>query len=177
MTLKKKVGKKKLMGQRELARSLGCSLGKIQHHFRSGTILYETGTKLFDPVVSKKRIEELTREKIDTESQNSSKRLDYQQARMLSTLYEAKLKKLDYDKKTGKLVDADAVKKEHFRLARMVRDRILNIPNRVSDQLAALTDSHEIHMFLTKEMTEALQDLATNGKQPSPDGVQSINSN
>lgn len=174
MSKNKLKGKKTLMGQRELARFLQCSLGKVQHHFKSGTIYYEEGTKLFDPEVSRQRIEELNREKLDSEAQNNSKRLDYQQARMLSTLYEAKLKKLDYEKKAGKLVDADQVKKEQFKLARMVRDRILNIPNRISDQLSALTDSHAIHLFLTKEITDALQDLVDDGKQRSNDGKQSV---
>ena len=167
MSKKKLEGKKKLMGQRELARWLECSLGAIQHHLKSGTIFYEPNTKLFDPTLAKQRLEDLKREKVDAESENTSKKLDYHQARMLSTLYEARLKKLDYEKKLGKLIDADQVKKEQFKLGRMVRDRILNIPNRVSDQLAAITDAHEIHVFLTKEMTEALQDLANDGKHQS----------
>lgn len=154
------------MGQRELARFLGCSLGNIQHHLKAGTIFYEPGTaKKFDPDICKQRLEEFTRQKSDSDDARDGKRLDYQQARMISTLYEGRLKKLDYETKAGKLVEADKVKSEFFRLGRMIRDRILNIPNRIADQIAHMTDPHETHVFLTKELTDALQELAADGKQ------------
>ena len=161
-----KKAKKLLVGQRELARLLDCSLGKVQHHLNTGTIEYESGTnKLIDPEKAKKRLEEFTRQKSDVEYESGEKRADYQQARTISAMYEARLKKIDYETKAGKLVKADKVKSELFKVARVVRDKILNIPNRISDELAITTDPHEIHLKLTRELTDALQELADYGKQ------------
>ncbi|UPA54547.1 hypothetical protein MWH06_04295 [Wolbachia pipientis] len=72
-------------------------------------------------------------------------------------LLEAKVKA-----EIGKFVSIEEVKTEAFNVARVVRNNLLNIPNRVSALLASLSDTEKIHMALTEEITNSLQELSNN---------------
>lgn len=84
----------------------------------------------------------------------------FQQARTLREAYMARLAKLEYEEKTGSLVRADAVKNEAFRIARVVRDSLLNIPDRIAGDLAAEDDQFAVHQKLTAELRKALEGLS-----------------
>ncbi|WP_264377802.1 hypothetical protein [Wolbachia endosymbiont (group B) of Philonthus cognatus] len=60
----------------------------------------------------------------------------------------------------GELVAVEEVKREAFNVARVVRNNLLNIPNRVSALLASLSDTEKIHMTLTEEITNSLEELS-----------------
>jgi hypothetical protein len=71
----------------------------------------------------------------------------------------AELARLEYEQKAGSLVSADDVKKQAFKMARIVRDSILNIPDRVAAELAAETNQFRVHKRLTEELRKALEEL------------------
>lgn len=73
--------------------------------------------------------------------------------------YQAKLARIEYEQKAGRLVDAETVAKEAFELARTVRDAILAIPDRLAAILAAERTERRTHDLLTKELIQALSDL------------------
>ncbi len=75
--------------------------------------------------------------------------------------YQAKLAKLQFEEKSGKLVATDVVEHDAFRVARAVRDGMLSIPAKVSAELAAETDPFEVHKKLEREIRLALENLAT----------------
>lgn len=81
------------------------------------------------------------------------------QSRAVREAYLARTAKLDYEERTGKLVDAAGVKNEAFRLARAVRDAMLGIPDRVAAEFAGITHAHEIHARLSDEIRSALEAL------------------
>lgn len=81
-------------------------------------------------------------------------------AQKLQAQYKAALLKLDYEQKSEQLVEVAKVKLEAFEMARTVRDSILNIPDRISAELASCTDVHEINQKLTVTLTEALEELS-----------------
>lgn len=87
------------------------------------------------------------------EGENAS----YAVSRAKKEAYEAELARLKYEQQSGTLVDAEAVKKQAFRVGRMIRDGLLNIPDRVSAELAGLDDSFAIHRRLTEEIRKALE--------------------
>ncbi len=60
----------------------------------------------------------------------------------------------------GKFVSIEEVKTEAFNVARVVRNNLLNIPNRVSALLASLSETEKIHMALTEEITNSLEELS-----------------
>jgi hypothetical protein len=61
---------------------------------------------------------------------------------------------------TGKLVSADEVRIAAFRRARIVRDGMLNLPDRVAALLAAETDVAKVHAILTKEIRLILEEIS-----------------
>ncbi len=73
--------------------------------------------------------------------------------------YKAKLAKLEYEEKIEKLVDRESIEREAFRVARVVRDAMLSIPDRLAALVTAETDQAKNHAVLTKEILAALKGL------------------
>jgi hypothetical protein len=69
------------------------------------------------------------------------------------------LARLDLETKEEQLVETSRVQREAFTTARAVRDALGNIPDRVSNQLAAESDPLIIHKTLTDEIRKALEIL------------------
>lgn len=79
--------------------------------------------------------------------------------RIKSEVERAKLLELKAKVEAGKYVDADEVKVAAFNRARVVRDSLLNIPDRVAAVLAAETDPQKVHALLAAEIRGALEEL------------------
>ena len=75
--------------------------------------------------------------------------------------YTARLAKLDFEERSGKLVDADQVRAQIFALGRRARDTLLGVPDRLSPILAGETDQAAIHRLLTEEITRGLAELSS----------------
>lgn len=84
----------------------------------------------------------------------------YAQSRAIREAYAARLAKLEFEEKSEKLVEVDKVKVEAFRTARIVRDAILAVADRIDAELAVLNDRNEINRVLKTELVRALEDLA-----------------
>lgn len=80
-------------------------------------------------------------------------------SRAIREAYMARLAKLDYEERDGKLVAAEAIKAEMFTAARTVRDALLAIADREAPRLAGMTDAHQITTLLRAEITKALEKL------------------
>jgi hypothetical protein len=74
--------------------------------------------------------------------------------------YQAEIARLKFEEQSGKLMNGDAVKKQAFKVARSVRDAMLNIPARVSAELAAEKSPFEINRRLEEEIRYALSNLS-----------------
>lgn len=81
-------------------------------------------------------------------------------AQRIKAQYDAALRKLEYETKAGALVKKAKVTKDAFDTARIVRDAILDIPNRISAELAGMMDAHLISEKLVLELTTALEELS-----------------
>jgi hypothetical protein len=82
------------------------------------------------------------------------------QSRQISEAYSAKLKKLEYEEKSGRLIDIEKVKAQAFKSARSIRDSLMNIPDRCAAELAAEMDTPRVHARLSREIREILETLA-----------------
>lgn len=76
----------------------------------------------------------------------------YAKSRAVRELYQARLAKLEFDEKAGKLVPADAVRVAIFKTSRTARDMLMAIPDRVAPLVVGNTDAHDIHRILTDEV-------------------------
>ncbi len=74
--------------------------------------------------------------------------------------YKAKLARLEFEQKAAILIDAEAVKKEAFRIGKTIRDRIEAIPDRVAAIVAAENDVKKVHKILSTEFRGVLEELA-----------------
>ena len=95
----------------------------------------------------------------DEPGEESGRKLSYAEARAERERFLAQLARLEYEEKSGALVEAEEVKREAFRLARVVRDGLLNLPDRVAAELAAETNQFVVHRRLTEELRKALEGL------------------
>ena len=93
------------------------------------------------------------------EATEDGEQISYAQARAQHEGFKARLAQLELEQREGKLVEAEAVKRESFRAARQVRDALLNLPDRVAGELAAETNQFKVHQRLVAEIRRALEEL------------------
>jgi hypothetical protein len=84
----------------------------------------------------------------------------YAQSRAIKEAYHARLAKLSYEEKTGSLVKIDLIKVAWFNTLRVLRDRVLNMPDRMAPLLSAEGDPKVIRDLLDKELRQVLGDAA-----------------
>lgn len=95
-------------------------------------------------------------EEITDENAGKTRRI----AEARKEIWKARREQLDYEEKAGQLVAVDKVKRDAFESARIVRDSILAIPDKVSGLLIGLKDQATAHGILTKELNIAMSELA-----------------
>jgi len=172
--------KQKLMGLREYARHRKVRLSTVQDAIAKGriSVVMERGKKKIDPSKADREFDQNTdpskqNRKPDSEprppqtqsteanpeSSNKPKAPTYQSARTMREAYSARLQKLEWEKRSGEVIQVKSVRVQAFQLARTVRDAILNVPDRIAAILAAETDPRIVHDLLSKELKSALQEL------------------
>lgn len=85
---------------------------------------------------------------------------DMQISRERHEHYKAEQAKLLVDQQRGELIPLEQVKREAFALAKAVREALLNVPDRVANQLAGEADPAAVHQLLSDELISALGQLA-----------------
>ena len=80
-------------------------------------------------------------------------------SRIKSEVERAKLLEIKARVEAGKYIAVDEVKAAAFNRARVVRDALLNIPERLAAMLAAEADERRVHQILATEIRAALEEL------------------
>jgi hypothetical protein len=80
-------------------------------------------------------------------------------SRIKSEVERAKLLEIKARVEAGKYIAVDDVKAAAFNRARVVRDALLNIPERLAAMLAAEADERRVHQILALEIRAALEEL------------------
>lgn len=83
----------------------------------------------------------------------------FAQARTAEMVFRARLRKLEFEIRTGKYLPADEVKVKWYTLSRQIRDKLLALPAKLAPQLAALTDAAEVRDLLDREIIAMLKAL------------------
>ena len=84
----------------------------------------------------------------------------YAASRAAREAYLARLAKLEFEERSGKLVDADEVRAQIFGLGRRLRDTLMGLPDRLAPVLAGQADQAVIHQLLTQELMTSLAELS-----------------
>ena len=78
--------------------------------------------------------------------------MSFSAARTLKEQYNAEMKKLDFEERSGKFLRDEDVQKGAFEMYRKTRDSLLNIIDRISAQLAAEKKEANVRIILENEM-------------------------
>lgn len=124
--------------------------GYRQIHAERGKELWKKNTKPNNMSI-------LNRDGADSDNDDGGDSLHVAKRRREFAL--AEIAEIELAFKKGELVKIDDVRKTGFEAARITRDALLNIPNRISDELVSLTTRDEVYALLTKEIFEALSSL------------------
>lgn len=85
--------------------------------------------------------------------------VSFSRARAVRETYAARILQLEFEEKSGRLVDKNELRLMLAKLHMAVRDNLRTIPDRVAPVLAAETDQAKIHALLLKEIGQALEGL------------------
>jgi hypothetical protein len=158
-----------IMSMREYARHRGVALSAVQKALKAGRIAklangkidsdaadagWKRNTKAYAPAVTRRPPEPV---EDDNATFGASQ---YTKARAVREHYQARLAKIDYEERIGKLVSKDEVQVAAFNKFRQFRDHVLNIPDRVAAVVAAEGAPAKCHEILTTEIRRALNDFA-----------------
>jgi hypothetical protein len=82
------------------------------------------------------------------------------QAGAIEMVFRAKLRRLGFEAKQGRLIEAEAAPKTVADAVRNLRDGILGLPDRLATVLAAESDSKKVYVTLKTELSRELEALA-----------------
>lgn len=85
--------------------------------------------------------------------------IDFNSARTMREAYSAKIRKMEYEKLKGELIEVGTVKRDAYRVGRRIRGRMEAIPARLDTLLAAETDPRVCRRMMMDEITKALEGL------------------
>lgn len=87
----------------------------------------------------------------------------YIKSRAVRELYQARLTKLEYDEKAGRLMDTEQIRLEWGQLASLVRTKILGLPSKIRQHLVHLKrEDQDIIEILVRESLEDITDEVPN---------------
>jgi hypothetical protein len=91
---------------------------------------------------------------------DKKRKISQAEANRRRTVALARIREMEADRLAGKLIDRTEVERVWFENARLIRDGILNIPDRLASLLASVNDPHKVHQLLDAELRKALDNLA-----------------
>ena len=141
-----------LMTQAEYARHRNKSPQYIGKLYKAG-ILVMRG-RLVDVAASDAVLDDKPSEKTAVDSQAPA---SYAQVRLADMVFRAKLRRLEFDTRQGKLVEAAVVKERWAAILVVIKERILAVPDKLAPELTALTDERQVRDSLKREMHAILK--------------------
>ena len=82
------------------------------------------------------------------------------EAKRARAVWQAERERIELQQLKGELVSTAEVKAEAFNVARVVRDNMLAIPDRVIPTLANMSDLRAMHQYLTEEIRTAIRSIS-----------------
>ena len=154
-----------VLSQRAYARHRGVALSAVQKAITTGRISTLADGRIDSGVAdgewaanTKARPPAVRRQPED--EQDAFGAAQYTKARAVREHYQARLAKIEYEERVGSLVSKDEVQVAAFNTHRVIRDAMLNIPDRTAAMLAAETDEAKCYEILATEIRKALNEFA-----------------
>lgn len=83
----------------------------------------------------------------------------YQASRAVKESYTARLKKAEYEKMMGQLVDREGVERASFQVGRILRDKLSSLPTRLAPKVTVETDQRKNFIILTAEVENVIGEI------------------
>jgi len=151
----------KLMTQAEYARHRGKSRQYISRLAKAGVLVLRGGkvdVGASDAVLDD-RPEPVSERVAAAHADVAPAGTTFAQAKTADMVFKAKLRKMEFDLRTGKLVEAEIVKQRWSTILRLIVDRILAWPNRLAPEVAALTEERQVREAILREARVLINDL------------------
>lgn len=97
----------------------------------------------------------------DDSTQHTQSSVTYQKSRAVKESYAARLRKVEYEEKMGAVVRKDGVEKASFGVARILREKLKALPNRLAPKVTVVTDQKENFKILTDEVENVIREIQT----------------
>jgi hypothetical protein len=151
----------RLMTQAEYARHRGKSRQYISRLAKAGVLVMRAGKVdvASSDAVLDDRPEPVSERVTSSPAEVASAGTTFAQAKTADMVFKAKLRKMEYDVRMGKLVEAELVKQRWSAVLRLIVDRILAWPNRLAPEVAALTDERQVREAILREARALINDL------------------
>jgi hypothetical protein len=161
-----------MMTQAEYARHRRKSRQYISQLAKAGVLVMRGGkidVRATDTVLDDKPVDEVREPpgtagaqtaRVGSDSLPQAGGASFGQARTIEMVFRAKLRRLEFETKQARLIEAEAVRKTIAEAVRAIRDGILGLPDRLATVLAAESDQKKVHVILKTELTRELEGLA-----------------
>jgi hypothetical protein len=151
----------RLMTQAEYARHRGKSRQYISRLAKAGVLVMRAGKVdvASSDAVLDDRPEPVSERVTASPTDVAPAGTTFAQAKTADMVFKAKLRKMEYDVRMGKLVEAELVKQRWSAVLRLIVDRILAWPNRLAPEVAALTDERQVREAILRESRALINDL------------------
>ncbi|BDC48902.1 hypothetical protein F183_A12180 [Bryobacterales bacterium F-183] len=151
----------RLMTQAEYARHRGKSRQYISRLAKAGVLVMRAGKVdvASSDAVLDDRPEPVSERVTSSPPEVAPAGTTFAQAKTADMVFKAKLRKMEYDVRMGKLVEAELVKQRWSAVLRLIVDRILAWPNRLAPEVAALTDERQVREAILREARALINDL------------------
>ena len=160
-----------LITQAEFSRQLGVSKPYIHKLVKKGIIRLHNGKVDTEQALAAmkanadpaKELREDSSSEVIPAAGNAAGGVDFVTARTMREAFKAKLAKLEYEEKSGKLTDAARVRNDAFKAGWIIRDELLAIPDRLADVLAAEDDPGTVRKVIFDELELVLNRISEQG--------------
>jgi len=154
------------MNLTEYAKHRGCTRQSVKAAVEAGriTATQKNGKYEIDAAVADREWNDTTNPRyFDHKGTSVVNMIEYpsiNDSRAKHEFYRALLAELEYQSQSKKLIPTDEVYREQAKIARITRELIMNIPDRLAHLLSAESDPSAIHALLTAELVNALREVA-----------------
>ena len=95
----------------------------------------------------------------ETDGSQSSTTMQYQKSRAVKESYTARLRKVEFEEKMGTIVHKEGIEKASFGVARILREKLKAVPNRLAPKVTVVTDQRENFIILQEEMESVIKEI------------------
>lgn len=152
--------KENLVSQAECARRLGCAKSLITRWVKDGRLQkHGKHVALSEALAIQEKSSQS--EKGVNESDPKGNGYDLWMEKARTEHYTAELRKLEFEKKSGQLVEISLVGEHLDRSFISIKQRFLAVPQKLAPVISAAKTTEEVRLLIQAEVTEILNELST----------------